>query len=44
MVRGARFTSGFDVNKLTQKVWFVMKKKIVSNGNNFELHTLFEIE
>ena len=37
MVRGASFTSGFDVDEITQMGWLRFMQEIVGNGNNFEL-------
>ena len=47
MVRGASFTSGFDVNEITKVNWFRIMQKIVSNENIFLIGSvdgLFNLE
>ena len=44
MVKGASFTSGFDVDEITQIGWFRFTKEIMDNGNKFELFALFDLE
>ena len=38
------FASGFDINKLAKVTGLRFMKKIVGNGNYFELNTLFDLE
>ena len=44
VVRGASFTSGFDINEITQLGWFGFMKGIVSNGYDFVLCALFGLD
>ena len=44
MVGGARFTSRFDIDKITQIGWFRFRKKIVSNRYDFVLYALLDLE
>ena len=44
-VRGASFTIGFDIDKITQIVWLrLFMEKIVSNGSDFLLCVFFDLE
>ena len=43
VVRGASFTSGFDFNEIMRVRWLWFMQEIVSNENNFELLTLFDL-
>ena len=44
MVRGASFTSGFDIDDIMQIGWFRLMEEIVSNRYNFVSYSLLHLE